>query len=285
MQKRGFTLIELLVVIAIIAILAAILFPVFAQAREQARKTTCLSNTKQIGIAVLMYVQDYDEQYPLVTDDMDSIDPNHFFTWEDLVQPYVKNYSLMLCPDSTFHDPNPNDFTVYCLNYGAIPRASAWNCNGNPCPYFTDNYYLNGTEANFDGLFGIVSTLSGADFAASNVRNVGGASDAAVARPAQYAMVWDSGNWDGWLGAYGSSGTGSDLNFCSEWVGLEDFNAVGPLARHVKASGDDDCAWGPTAQIVTVFADGHAKSLASSNFFVGDHTLTPNWVYLNMWPY
>ena len=62
--KRGFTLIELLVVIAIIAILAAILFPVFARAREKARETSCLSNTKQIGLAIMQYVQDYDETYP-----------------------------------------------------------------------------------------------------------------------------------------------------------------------------------------------------------------------------
>src|SRR3954470_6189627 len=63
-RRHGFTLIELLVVIAIIAILAAILFPVFAQARDQARKTTCLSNTKQLGLGVMMYIQDYDEQFP-----------------------------------------------------------------------------------------------------------------------------------------------------------------------------------------------------------------------------
>src|SRR5690349_3905542 len=62
--RRGFTLIELLVVIAIIAILAAILFPVFAQAREKARQSSCLSNMKQIGSALLMYVQDYDEVWP-----------------------------------------------------------------------------------------------------------------------------------------------------------------------------------------------------------------------------
>ncbi|MEJ5251021.1 MAG: prepilin-type N-terminal cleavage/methylation domain-containing protein [Armatimonadota bacterium] len=61
---RGFTLIELLVVIAIIAILAAILFPVFARAREAARKTTCLSNTKQIATGIMVYIQDYDETYP-----------------------------------------------------------------------------------------------------------------------------------------------------------------------------------------------------------------------------
>lgn len=63
-QSRGFTLIELLVVIAIIAILAAILFPVFARARENARRTSCLSNLKQMGLGMMMYVQDYDETYP-----------------------------------------------------------------------------------------------------------------------------------------------------------------------------------------------------------------------------
>jgi prepilin-type N-terminal cleavage/methylation domain-containing protein len=63
LDRHGFTLIELLVVIAIIAILAAILFPVFAQAREKARQTACLSNTKQIGTAFMMYVQDYDEAF------------------------------------------------------------------------------------------------------------------------------------------------------------------------------------------------------------------------------
>jgi len=103
MSKRGFTLIELLVVIAIIAILAAILFPVFAQARESARKIACLSNSKQLGTSMMMYVQDNDESFPMA---------NHWyayptvvsawgftvFTWADAVYPYVKTYQLYACP-------------------------------------------------------------------------------------------------------------------------------------------------------------------------------------------
>jgi len=96
MQKRGFTLIELLVVIAIIAILAAILFPVFSRAREQANKTACLSNMKQIGMAVQMYCQDWDETYPFLGWDMN--DP--FCTPQAKIYPYVKNLGVYDCPSA-----------------------------------------------------------------------------------------------------------------------------------------------------------------------------------------
>jgi prepilin-type N-terminal cleavage/methylation domain-containing protein/prepilin-type processing-associated H-X9-DG protein len=104
MKGKGFTLIELLVVIAIIAILAAILFPVFARAREKARATSCLSNLKQLATGMLMYVGDYDDCWPKAwgyrlprpdgnTDEI---------TWGVLIYPYVKNEALYICPSSKY---------------------------------------------------------------------------------------------------------------------------------------------------------------------------------------
>src|SRR5437868_10438570 len=87
-NKRGFTLIELLVVIAIIAILAAILFPVFAQAREKARQTTCLSNEKQMGLALMQYVQDYDEHFPF---DHWNDGIGNDVNWYGAIRPYTKS--------------------------------------------------------------------------------------------------------------------------------------------------------------------------------------------------
>jgi prepilin-type N-terminal cleavage/methylation domain-containing protein/prepilin-type processing-associated H-X9-DG protein len=98
--RKGFTLIELLVVIAIIAILAAILFPVFAKAREKARQTSCLSNVKQIALGLNMYAQDYDETYP--TSWVQNPEPVCCLTLWDLIQPYVGNAQIRGCPSSKF---------------------------------------------------------------------------------------------------------------------------------------------------------------------------------------
>jgi len=95
--NKGFTLIELLVVIAIIAILAAILFPVFAKAREKARQASCASNEKQLGLGVIQYIQDNDQKFPVVWDT--SRTPN--LNWGQEIFPYVKSLNVYACPSNT----------------------------------------------------------------------------------------------------------------------------------------------------------------------------------------
>lgn len=113
--KSGFTLIELLVVIAIIAILAAILFPVFGRARENARRTNCLNNLKQIGLGVMQYLQDYDERFP------NPYGGTGTFGWADQIQPYIKSTQAFQCPsETTAPDPKPENkgYTDYFYNGG-----------------------------------------------------------------------------------------------------------------------------------------------------------------------
>ncbi|MBQ0105073.1 MAG: DUF1559 domain-containing protein [Armatimonadetes bacterium] len=115
--RKGFTLIELLVVIAIIAILAAILFPVFAQAREKARQTSCLSNLKQLGTAIMLYTDDNHETYPPVRNTSGG-------NWLTEVYPYVKNVNLFYCPSSYNSPANADDLnTATSANYAGNQLA------------------------------------------------------------------------------------------------------------------------------------------------------------------
>ena len=138
-QKRGFTLIELLVVIAIIAILAAILFPVFQKVRENARRTSCASNEKQLGLAFVQYTQDTDEKYPLFASTTGD-------TWAQGLYPYVKATGVYKCPDNSNTGTagnNPADngapplSTNYAYNYqiaGTYNRPNVATNNALPGP-------------------------------------------------------------------------------------------------------------------------------------------------------
>jgi prepilin-type N-terminal cleavage/methylation domain-containing protein len=127
-RAGGFTLIELLVVIAIIAILSAILFPVFARARENAGRSSCQRNLKRIALGIFQYTQDYDEKFPIYRTAMSPPNP---YAWSDIIQPYMQSLQLYQCPsESTPPTDNPvlPGYTDYALNLrlmygdGAKPR-------------------------------------------------------------------------------------------------------------------------------------------------------------------
>lgn len=241
-SKRAFTLIELLVVIAIIAILAAILFPVFARAREQARKTTCLSNLKQMGTAMLMYVQDYDETYPWLMQDgrnndnatglskqmtQPSVTPNlngiRGLFMDYTLQPYVKNLGIFNCP--TLQPSKPildatglpmNQYGSYGYSWGGIGVAT-------PSPRMTP----------LELFLRLVGPSLGAPYNDQNPQNhfVAGQSLAAIGVPTKTVMMF--------CNSYGAH------------AGVKD-------AAVIPASfgGTGENANGAT---LAVFADGHAQ--------------------------
>lgn len=174
-QRRAFTLIELLVVIAIIAILAAILFPVFARARENARRTSCQSNLKQIGLGVKMYVQDYDEKFPLTFSTPTSATVRLYIFQE--LHPYLKSTQLWACPSTSIYA-----FPIFHRGGNTMYADGAWS-DGAPMSYVWN-----------EGLGG---------------EGGGSVSEATVAAESNVFMLWDgaAGDVDG--GAPGpASGNG-----------------------------------------------------------------------------
>jgi prepilin-type N-terminal cleavage/methylation domain-containing protein len=146
-KKNAFTLIELLVVIAIIAILAAILFPVFARARENARRTSCLSNLKQLGLATMQYTQDYDEKMPplfIVTgqpypDNINWLGAG-IWSWQQIIYPYHKSVQISFCPSgkgTVNNEPRLGNFGANTAVLTAAPNVLALSAITNPASTYT----------------------------------------------------------------------------------------------------------------------------------------------------
>jgi prepilin-type N-terminal cleavage/methylation domain-containing protein len=241
--RQGFTLIELLVVIAIIAILAAILFPVFARAREGARKTTCLSNLHQIGLASLLYVHDYDETFPWLMQDhrnnndstgmsrgmvtgppkwsVDLNDKPGLFM-EAAFQPYVKNYGVFVCPTlpgrPVITGPNGqvlSAFGSYGYAYGGVGTAPS----PGPLPL---EFFVR-----------LIGPQLGPPYTSGNPQDycLAGQSLAALGLPAQAPIAF--------CDSYGAHLAEKDEDVIPTYVGGNGRNANGAT--------------------LVVFADGHAK--------------------------
>nr|WP_309686653.1 prepilin-type N-terminal cleavage/methylation domain-containing protein [Armatimonas sp.] len=221
-QKRSaFTLIELLVVIAIIAILAAILFPVFAQARDKARQTACLSNLKQVGTALMMYVQDYDETFPaapynlIITDPLFVAPSNWAWSlWVPKIEPYVKNYGVFVCPNA----PNTARYTRGPANNRRLIHL-AYN-----------EYILNGDRG-----FASLAALSSSN---------NGVADIAVITESSFAGVFQDWNDTGIAVPSKPQPFGLYRLFCANGAGATDAACIG---RHTDRG------------VNIVFADCHAK--------------------------
>lgn len=242
-RRSAFTLIELLVVIAIIAILAAILFPVFAQAREKARQTQCVSNLRQIGTAVMMYVQDYDETYPTQSSDPFGQAPYAVedspgrLSWMGSIQPYLKNIGVMACPSA---------------NEPATPTATRYS----RCSY------------SYNGLLG--NLLPGQTANPMPIAPL-----AQVARPAEVAMIQDQAitwnrsqpgpRWNGPTGA-------------NRWCNTNSFEVISKIHNQgfVIAYADGHAKWIKASQAnvgLTNDTTGNNTCLGSGNAVVESNSI------------
>jgi len=222
MRRTGFTLIELLVVIAIIAILAAILFPVFARAREKARQSSCTSNLKQIGTAFMMYVQDYDEVLPDTVMGRDAPDhPARTRAWTAVIMPYVKNQELFKCPSAWWGSSAMGSWGNINGGYGAMVQVLGYN---NSLGYNAADW---GGDPNLD--------------APGHGQPI-----AMMTAPADNILVCDSSNWNCHRGFWERTDNASHPNAA---IAQQYNNAYYVVdSRH-------------NGQANVAYADGHVKSL------------------------
>ncbi len=307
-RNRAFTLIELLVVIAIIAILAAILFPVFAQAKEAAKDSANLSNTKQTGLAILMYSTDYDDIFPLAQ----RYEPSYtalfgLATWQTEVQPYMKNWGILQHPKNQAVPASPASARAWQqnLHYGVVPRAA--NQVGNTAG--TLGYYQAdpavGTFASkvcrnqpcrFTGLFGNGCAPTACPWwgSGTTVSSVPSLSNTQVENVSQTIMASEGAMWDLWMG-YPSNSVGNNIcTYGVKWLPENPYNleySTGfmmacPHARKAAKNGLSGKILGvPDGHTTYVATDGSAKAVSYRGRALEYGTLTNGTpVIKTMWP-
>jgi prepilin-type N-terminal cleavage/methylation domain-containing protein/prepilin-type processing-associated H-X9-DG protein len=252
LRLKGFTLIELLVVIAIIAILAAILFPVFARARENARRASCQSNLKQIGLSLMQYSQDYDELYLNAGNDAGA------YIWPDLIQPYVKNDQIFNCPSKSSQE------------LGYLPPAQRASATG----YEVGTYAMNNEFAspNTDAWTPPLTSTTSNDTVALNV-TTSRLQDASGTVWVYDTVGHQNGGYSCWSYIYLHDQTNAGHMPLIDTVGHPNARGLSTLGGR---SNTNDAESFPVARHLdtmnTLFTDGHVKAIRLDSLRVGAST-------------
>jgi len=268
LQRRAFTLIELLVVIAIIAILAAILFPVFAQAREKARQITCVSNMKNLGLAFMMYVQDYDETFPMNQYYASADHQSQQHTWAAVTAPYIKN-------GDTYKDGTTGEILANggggIFQCPSFPSKQTYN-------YGVHNFLIEDGDCPWN-----LPDANGHHFAVNSLT--------AISNPADTIFVVEKGQ------SYNTGWSWSQFE-AGEWVWTDYVSPVNGVPTHDGAHNElkwdydmaitnngADFSWPMPAiepryrhskTCPVIFTDGHVKSMVKGSINWGRNIWIPN---------
>ncbi len=285
-MRKAFTLIELLVVIAIIAILAAILFPVFAQAKLAAKKTVGISNSKQINLAAQMYAGDYDDSYCFA---VRAIGGGSWgaYVWMLDLYPYTKNYDLFLNPQGAPNPVNNADWKYVGGTYGTVPTATV-----KALPYYTVGDWpisraLGVVGARQGGIMGVGNAPAGSEFYGrgcwGRCEYIGPSRSASsLSNVADAALLFDAGEP---TADYTTFGPGTELGVCV--AGRETYNPGGTTLAGAtpRWGGPKSCAgWRPPGggsaaispenaaktrdgQAIIGFADGHVRPMGLTTLY------------------